>query len=208
MRLSEDRYSRDLRRLELAHRLIQHEVRTQWICAITGLTDERVRNLLHSYGTGSIPRHRGAPPTSCVVFFRLANHPEASALGALARLWKLVPASPIQNARAVLPGLEWGEGLCEAFEFFRAAVPAGRLSVNQYILLTFALAEGRLAVAHCAQCQAAILIDPLAARRLRCRMCEAPEPRVRGGRRGQETYVPEGGFAGDWAPAGDQQSLF
>ena len=208
MRVSEDRYSQDLRRLALAHRLIQHEVRTQWICATTGLTDERVRNLLHSYGVGSVPRHRGAPPTSCTVFFRMAKHPEASALGALARLWKLVPASPIRNARQGLPGLEWGERLCEAFEFFRALVPAGVLSVNQFILLTFALAEGRLVIAHCAQCQAAILIDPLAAKLLRCRVCE--EAVAGGGRRRRRKaeHVPADGVVGDRMPAGEQQSLF
>ena len=208
MRVSEDRYSRDLRRLELAHRLIGHEVRTQWICAMTGLTDERVRNLLHSYGLGSVQRHRGSPPTCCTVFFRMANHPEASALGALARLWNLVPATPIRDARKTLPGLEWGEGLCEAFEFYHAVVPRGVLSVNQFILLVFALAEGRLVVAHCAQCQASILIDPLAAQRLRCRMCEAPAPCARSSRRGQEEHAPEGGFVGDVGLAGDQQSLF
>ena len=208
MRVSEDRYSRDLRRLELAHRLIEHEVRTQWICAMTGLTDERVRNLLHSYGVGSVQRHRGSPPTSCTVFFRMANHPEASALAALARLWNLVPETPIRNARKALPGLEWGEGLCEAFEFFSAAVTQSVLSVNQFVLLVFALAEGRLVVAHCAHCQASILIDPLAAQRLRCRMCEAPSQRVRAGRCGQEAHAPEGGFAGDLGLTGDQQSLF
>ncbi len=171
MRVSEDRYSRDLRSLALGHRLIRHEVRTRWICAMTGLTDERVRNLLHSYGVTALPRHRGAAPTSCAVFFRLALHPEASALAALARIWKLVPATPVRNARKVLPGLEWGESLCEAFEFFRAVVPRGMLTVDQFILLTAALAEGKLAVAHCAQCQAAILIDPLEVQLLRCRMC-------------------------------------
>ena len=208
MRISEDRYSQDLRRLELAHRLIQHEVRTQWICAMTGLTDERVRNLLHSYGVGSVPRHRGAPPTSCAVFFRTANHPEASALGALARVWTLVPASLIRNARLSLPGLEWGERLCEAFEFFRALVPGGVLSVNQFILLIFSLAAARVVVAHCAQCQAAILIDPLEAQRLRCRVCAAPVARTGSPRVGRAERRPEESRVEDRVPTGDQQNLF
>lgn len=207
MRVSEDRYSRDLRSLALGHRLIRHEVRTRWICAMTGLTDERVRNLLHSYGVTALPRHRGAAPTSCAVFFRLALHPEASALAALARMWKLVPASPVRNARKVLPGLEWGESLCEAFEFFHTVVPRGMLTVDQFILLTLALAEGKLAVAHCAQCQAAILIDPLEVQLLRCRMCAQPAPFSSRHRVPQTSDSPEAMPGGDDG-TGDQQSLF
>ena len=61
MRISEDRYTRDLRRLHLARRLIQYEVRTRWICACTGLSGNRVRNLFHSYqeSLGSARRRRG-----------------------------------------------------------------------------------------------------------------------------------------------------
>ena len=207
MRVSEDRYSRDLRSLALGHRLIRHEVRTRWICAMTGLTDERVRNLLHSYGVTALPRHRGAAPTSCAVFFRLALHPEASALAALARIWKLVPANAMRNARKVLPGLEWGESLCEAFEFFHAVVPHGALTMDQFILLTLALAEGKLAVAHCAQCQAAILIDPLEVQLLRCRMCVQPAPRSP---RHRIPNVSESSelLRGVDAGTGDQQPLF
>jgi len=50
MRVSEDRYTRDLRRIQLAHRLIRHEVRTYWNRAFTRFTDGRIRNLLRSYG--------------------------------------------------------------------------------------------------------------------------------------------------------------
>ena len=207
MRVSEDRYSRDLRSLALGHRLIRHEVRTRWICAMTGLTDERVRNLLHSYGVTALPRHRGAAPTSCAVFFRLALHPQASALAALARIWKLVPASPVRNARKVLPSLEWGESLCEAFDFFRSVVPRGAITGDQFILLTLALAEGKLAVAHCAQCQAAILIDPLEVQLLRCRMCAQPAPRGLRRRNPKASESSEPLLVGD-PGTGDQQSLF
>ena len=207
MRVSEDRYSRDLRSLALGHRLIGHEVRTRWICAMTGLTDERVRNLLHSYGVTALPRHRGAAPTSCAVFFRLALHPEASALAALARIWNLVPARPVRNARKVLPGLKWGESLCEAFEFFHAVVPRGMLTVDQFILLTLALAEGKLAVAHCAQCEAAILIDPLEVQLLRCRMCARSTPRRPRHWTPKVSESSEPLLAVD-AGTGDQQSLF
>jgi hypothetical protein len=60
MRVSEDRYARDLRRIQLAHRLIRHEVRTYWICAFTQQTIDRVRNLLRSYedDLAGLKRHR------------------------------------------------------------------------------------------------------------------------------------------------------
>ena len=70
MRISEDRYSRDLRRINLAQRLIRHEVRTQWICAWTGLSDDRVRNLFRSYdkSSGRVQRHSGPSPTRIASF--------------------------------------------------------------------------------------------------------------------------------------------
>ena len=49
MRISDDRYSRDRVRLDLALRFIRHEARTQTIRAWTGLTDDRIRKLYRSY---------------------------------------------------------------------------------------------------------------------------------------------------------------
>ena len=43
MRISDDRYSRDRLRLDLALRFIHHEARTHTIRAWTGLTDDRIR---------------------------------------------------------------------------------------------------------------------------------------------------------------------
>ena len=45
MRISDDRYSRDRLRLDLALRFIQHEARTHTIRAWTGLTDDRIRKV-------------------------------------------------------------------------------------------------------------------------------------------------------------------
>src|SRR6185312_3456690 len=110
MRVSEDRYSRDLRRIQLAHRLIQHEVRTYWVRAFTHFTEGRIRNLLRSYGlaTEGVRRHRGSPPRLYNRFMTPGNHSEASALAGLAFVWHLVPEEPVHNARRTLPGLEFG----------------------------------------------------------------------------------------------------
>ena len=49
MRITDDRYTRDRLRLDLALRLIGHEARTRTIRSWTGLTDDRIRKLYRSY---------------------------------------------------------------------------------------------------------------------------------------------------------------
>src|SRR5258707_301542 len=66
MRVSDDRYSRDRLRLDLAVRFIEHEARTRTIRLWTGLTDDRIRKLYRSYLSEGVPRrrarHRGKSP--------------------------------------------------------------------------------------------------------------------------------------------------
>jgi hypothetical protein len=45
MRVSDDRYTRDRQRLDLALRLIRHEARTFTIREWTGLSDDRIRKV-------------------------------------------------------------------------------------------------------------------------------------------------------------------
>ena len=49
MRVSDDRYTRDRERFDLALRLIRHEARTFTIRQWTGLSDDRIRKLYRSY---------------------------------------------------------------------------------------------------------------------------------------------------------------
>jgi hypothetical protein len=204
MRVSEDRYSRDLRRIQLAHRLIRHEARTYWIRAFTHLTEGRIRNLLRSYGLASdgVHRYRGSPPRLTTQFMIPGKHSEASALAGLALNWHLVPEEPVRNAKRTLPSLEFGENLCEAFELFRVLVPGGTLNLDRLILLVMALAERQLNVGHCSDCRALILLDPLAAKRSRCVWCER-QPRARQ----SPTGGPPDGTP-DAQSGGEQQNLF
>ena len=211
MRVSEDRYTRDLRRIQLAHRLIRHEVRTYWIRAFTRFTEGRIRNLLRSYGLAAdgVHRYRGSPPR---LYSRLVvpkNHSEASALAGIALNWHLVPAEPVPNAWRTLPSLEFGETLCDAFELFRLMIPGGTLNLDRYILLVMALAERQLTVGHCSHCRALILLDPLGAKRRICVHCEKyPSPVS------QDSTDPQDGALSDEAPEtgggrrGKQQKLF
>lgn len=203
MRVSEDRYSRDLRRIQLAHRLIQHEVRTYWIRAFTRFTEGRIRNLLRSYGlvTDGVQRHRGSPPRLYTRFLTPTNHSEASALAGLAVTCHLVPEEPVRNAWRTLPTLEFGEHLCKVFELSRLAMPGGVLNLDRFILIVMALAERQLTVAHCTQCRARILLDPLGAQRRVCVSCERqPFPVVSG-------PPVDGADPGGHASRGEQQSL-
>ena len=49
MRISDDRYTRDRLRFDLALRMIHHEARTCTIRTWTGLTDDRIRKLYRTY---------------------------------------------------------------------------------------------------------------------------------------------------------------
>ena len=66
MRVSDDRYTRDRQRLDLALRLIRHEARTFTIRQWTGLSDDRIRKLYRSYVMNQDVliklRHRGKSP--------------------------------------------------------------------------------------------------------------------------------------------------
>lgn len=204
MRVSEDRYSRDLRRIQLAHRLIRHEVRTYWIRAFTHFTEGRIRNLLRSYGLAmdGVHRYRGSPPRLYTRFMIPGNHSEASALAGVALNWHLVPEEPVRNAKRTLPSLEFGENLCEVFELFRVLVPGGTLNLDRLILLVMGLAERQLSVGHCSDCRALILLDPLGAKRSRCVWCERQPPPRQSATEGSPDGTPEA------ESGGEQQSLF
>jgi len=208
MRVSEDRYSRDLRRIQLAHRLIRHEVRTYWIRAFTRLTEGRIRNLLRSYGLAAdgLHRYRGSPPRLYTKFMTPARHSEASALAGVALARHLVPEEPVRNAWRTLPSLDFGENLCEVFELFRLMIPGATLNLDRFILLVMALAERQLTVGHCSLCRALILLDPLGAKRRVCVSCERhPSPAV--------SFDPKAAALPDSTPEeggqrGKQQKLF
>src|SRR5260221_5928711 len=74
MRVSDDRYTRDRQRLDLALRLIRHEARTFTIRQWTGLSDDRIRKLYRSYVMNHdarfVSRHRGKSPRQAAFFFR------------------------------------------------------------------------------------------------------------------------------------------
>src|SRR5688500_8817581 len=162
MRISDDRYSRDRLRLDLALRFIHHEARTHTIRAWTGLTDDRIRKLyrtyLHEAGGGGVTRHRGKSPRQAAFFTRsLRMRREAAVVASVGSLFGLITpragrASAIVVGRSTqaAPDVARGALLCEAFEAYRALMGDTQISFEHAVYLVGALHTGdELRVAHC-----------------------------------------------------------
>src|SRR6188474_229139 len=109
MRISDDRYSRDRLRLDLALRFIHHEARTHTIRAWTGLTDDRIRKLYRTYlyeaGGATVTRHRGKSPRQAAFFTRsLRMRREAAVFASVSSLFGLITAQALAfSPKAVTP---------------------------------------------------------------------------------------------------------
>ena len=100
MRISDDRYSRDRLRFDIAVQFIRHEARTHTIRAWTGLSDDRIRKLYRSYlcepQCAPLTRHRGKSPQQVAFFMRTVRARQEAAL--LASLYRLLGALPLTAA--------------------------------------------------------------------------------------------------------------
>jgi hypothetical protein len=175
VRVSEHRYSRDLRRIHLAQRLIGHQVRSRWVSTWSGLSVRRVRNLYLSYlaSQPSLRRLRGPAPRNPLIFLRYPLlHMQASVLAGFADRFGIIPAQPLANAAVELVSLDVGERLCRAFELFKHAVPGATFTLEQFMALVVALAEQKdLTIGYCEDCQGVLLVDCLGQRRRQCPVC-------------------------------------
>jgi hypothetical protein len=193
MRISDDRYSRERARMELALRFLGHEARTQTIRAWTGLSDDRIRKLYRSYLSHAcryLPRHRGKSPHQVAYFSRsLRLQEETALLASVLSLLGVVPAPPAAAAataagaaaadaaapgqlHGALPGLSRGELLCQAFEAFRGYLPSAQISFEHAVFLAGALARGdQLRLGGCADCGILMVTERFALRAARCHHC-------------------------------------
>jgi hypothetical protein len=179
MRISDDRYSRDRLRLDLALRFIHHEARTHTIRAWTGLTDDRIRKLyrtyLHEADGVSVARHRGKSPRQAAFFTRsLRMRREAAVFASVSSLFGLITPQTILVDRAAqhAPTVARGALLCEAFEAYRALIGESQISFEHAVYLLGALIVGdELRVAHCRDCSGVLVTDRLALRAPVCNEC-------------------------------------
>jgi hypothetical protein len=185
MRVSDDRYSRDRLRFDIAVQFIQHEARTRTIRAWTGLSDDRIRKLYRSYLRDwrgpRLTRHRGKSPQQVAFFMRTGRaRQEAALLASLCRLLGALPPLPAapELARS-LPGLARGELLCQAYEAYRGLVPEAVISFEHAVFLLTTLVLGEeLILGGCRDCGAALLVDRWSLRAPRCPLCDADHARA------------------------------
>ena len=178
MRVSDDRYTRDRQKFDLALRLIRHEARTYTIRQWTGLSDDRIRKLYRSYVLKSdvrdVTRHRGKSPRQAAFFFRNSElHFQASQLASLFLMYGLMCGS----ARGVEPryrvgSLESGTLLCRAFEAYQEMHTPASISFEHAWFLLLALGRrDEVGIARCAICGGVRVHDLLARRKLTCANC-------------------------------------
>jgi hypothetical protein len=176
MRISDDRYSRERQRMELALRFLRHEARTRTIRTWTGLSDDRIRKLYRSYMSQvrrQLPRHRGKSPHQVAYFTRSQQlQLESAALASMLSLLGVIPPPAAAAPAAALPGLARGARLCAAFEAYCAFVPAAQISFEHAVFLVSALTRGDLLrLGGCAGCGCFVVSERFPAREQRCHLC-------------------------------------
>jgi hypothetical protein len=181
MRVSDDRYTRDRQRLDLALRLIRHEARTFTIRQWTGLSDDRIRKLYRSYvmddDVRRVLRHRGKSPRQAAFFFRNAElNFQAAQLASLFVVYGLLCGSHLGvESRFSVGSLESGTLLCQAYEsYLELHAPASISFEHAWFLLLALSRRDELGVARCGACGGVRLRDLLSKRRLSCGNCESP----------------------------------
>jgi len=178
MRVSDDRYTRDRQRLDLAWRLIHHEARTLTIREWTGLSDDRIRKLYRSYvlhrDARGVLRHRGKSPRQAAYFFRNAELQfHAAQLASLFIVYGLLCGTMLGlESRYRLGSLESGTLLCQVYEAYLDLHTPARISFEHAWFLLLALARHEeLTLSRCESCGGVKLCDLLARRRAPCVNC-------------------------------------
>jgi hypothetical protein len=182
MRISDDRYTRDRSRIDLALRFIHFEARTHTIRVWTGLTDDRIRKLYRTYvqasGSGCAARHRGKSPRQIAFFTRSASmRRETAVFASILALYGLVPPPGASKGAALEldpAAMARGSVLCEAFEVYRALVKQPSITFEHAVHLVQALTRGdELRLYNCAHCNAPLVSDRIAVRPPVCVDCSA-----------------------------------
>jgi hypothetical protein len=175
MRISDARYSRDLRRYQLAWRFIRLGARIRTAQRWTGLSTYRVHTLYDAYAKeGEVgPPAKGFAPRQVGYFFRSGQlRSEAAVLAGFLAVYGVFPDEPVRGAAETLESVGRGERLCRAYEEFKACWPEAQSTLEHAILLLTELVRGvQMALARCPDCDCLIVVDRLAATPARCAFC-------------------------------------
>jgi hypothetical protein len=179
MRVSDDRYTRDRQRLDLALRLIRHEARTFTIRQWTGLSDDRIRKLYRSYvlqqDARGVLRHRGKSPRQAAFFFRSPElNFQAAQLASLFVMYGLMCGTQRGlESRYRVGSLESCALLCRAYEAYLDLHAPASISFEHAWFLLLALARhDEVDVARCAVCGGVRVFDLLAKHKFSCGNCD------------------------------------
>jgi Flagellar transcriptional activator (FlhC) len=173
---ADDSISREIRCFELARRLIFHEVRTQTISKLTGLSRDRLVTLRRRLMVSEDVRHRGPSPRSLDVLLRTSRgRTEGAALAALFPLFKhptLVKSSST---------LDDGEQACDIYDAYLAYNPKSSVRFEELLLLMRSLAKGDFVeLGFCASCKGLILNLRYDRHRQTCAHCDGQREVERG----------------------------
>jgi hypothetical protein len=173
MNFMDDPFSRDLKRIEVARRMVCHQARTQTITLYTNLTRNRLATLRRRWCVNQNARRRGPPPRSIAVFLRTPRaRSEAAAIASLCIAFDALPirSSTGSDAR---PALVLADRLCETYEAYRACVPDSRIEFEELLLLATELAKGDMVrLTTCRGCKGAMLVLTYEAPRRTCLHCD------------------------------------
>ena len=158
MRITDNRYLRDLTRLDLARRLIEHGARTKTIAAWTQLSPYRIRQLCRDYGYAG--DHRGVPPKRIGYFWRSPQMQiEAASLAGICKVMGVLPRLRMPNV-AEFTAPARGERLCQAYEAYLDSFPRPQISIEHAVLLVTALSTtDAISIGKCVICGGIVLLD-------------------------------------------------
>ncbi|MGQ0429773.1 MAG: hypothetical protein ACT4UQ_07575 [Gammaproteobacteria bacterium] len=186
MRITDDRYTRDRLRLDLALRLIRHEARTRTIRSWTGLTDDRIRKLYRSYvadaGRRDVRRRRGKSPRQSAWFMKnAAIRREAAGLATLLCMLGLLRRDA-GNTPGAVEQLRWGERFCEAYETFLSLNRQPQISFEHACHLLRSLEkQNEICLDDCEGCGSLLVVMRYAERPEVCEFCAATRPPAKPG---------------------------
>ncbi len=174
MRISDRRFERDLRRYELAQRMIAHEARRGTIVRWTGLSRHRVALLLKEFNRPDKNRYRGPSPCTASFFCKTVAHESESAAFAYVAMQMNVLESPDEPPALGLAALARAERLVNAFELYREVVPQTRFTLEHAMLLVLELSNQQLLCLDiCQQCEGVWVRERVGRPHQRCPFCRS-----------------------------------
>ena len=176
MRATDNRYTGERNRFELAMRMIRNEARTGTTRYWTGLSDDRIRKLYTSYfkyvEDAPVKRHRGKSPTQIGPLVRSPARSLES--GAFVNLLLANGLFSIENPPGprLKGNVSLGHRFCQCFETHNLLVQKPTLSFEWgWNLLQSIRGGDELRLAHCDICSIAYVYDQLHLPRVDCPAC-------------------------------------